>query len=83
MYKHVSASMYKCVCLLVQTRVKLHEPYTLHLICTVCVCVLCVCTQPEPGIAPEARDWGSLGQEWRQTAESHPKMEVRGEVRKG
>ena len=47
-----------------------------------CVC-LCVCTQPEPGIAPEARDWGSLGQEWRQTAESHPKMEVRGEVRKG
>ena len=51
MYKHVFASVYKCVCLLLQTCV-IHEPYTLYLMCTVrayvcmlvCVCVcVCVC----------------------------------------
>ena len=40
-YKHVFAPVYKWVCLLRQTRV--HEPYTLHLICTVHIHVQCTC----------------------------------------
>ena len=36
MYKHVFASVYKCVCLHVCT--VLHEPYTLYLMCTVGTC---------------------------------------------